>query len=47
MELIRSGRVTVDDLITHRFSLNQIGEGFKIASEGKNSLKVIIEPQKK
>ena len=44
MELIRAGNVNVKDLITHRFSLEEISKGFKAASEGKNCLKVIIKP---
>ncbi len=44
LDLLRSGRVDVKDLITHRFGLEEISRGFKIASEGKNCLKVIIKP---
>jgi L-iditol 2-dehydrogenase len=44
MELIRAGNVDVRDLITHRFSLEEIAKGFKAAGEGKNCLKVIIKP---
>lgn len=44
IELIRSGNVKVDDMITHRFPLNEIGNAFKMASEGKNCLKVLIYP---
>lgn len=44
LELIRAGRVVVNDLITHRLSLDQIGEGFRLAAEGNECLKVIIEP---
>ena len=46
IELIRSGRIPVRDMITHRLPLDQIQQGFKLVSEGKNSIKVIIEPQK-
>jgi L-iditol 2-dehydrogenase len=46
MELIRAGNVIVDDMITHRFSLADIGKGFSAASEGRECLKVIIEPGK-
>lgn len=46
MELIRSGRVKVDDMISHKFRLDDIGEGFKIAGEGKHCLKVLIYPNK-
>jgi L-iditol 2-dehydrogenase len=45
MELIRSGRVKVKDMITHRFPLADAQEGFKLVVEAKESLKVIIEPQ--
>ena len=44
MELIRAGNITVRDLITHRFRLEEISKGFKAASEGKDCLKVIITP---
>ena len=44
LELIRSRRVVVNDMITHRLSLDEIGEGFRLASEADNCLKVIIEP---
>ncbi|MCX5807102.1 MAG: alcohol dehydrogenase catalytic domain-containing protein [Proteobacteria bacterium] len=47
MELIRAGNVHVEDMITHRFGLEDIAKGFKAAGEGKNCLKVIIEPHKK
>jgi L-iditol 2-dehydrogenase len=46
MELIRAGNVDVRDLITHRYSLEEISKGFKAASEGKDCLKVIIKPHK-
>ena len=44
LELIRSGRVVVNDMITHRLPLDEIGEGFRLAAEGGECLKVIIEP---
>jgi L-iditol 2-dehydrogenase len=43
--MIASGRVRVDDLVTHRFSLDDIQKGFDVASEAGNSLKVIIIPE--
>jgi L-iditol 2-dehydrogenase len=46
LTLISSGRVTVADLITHRLPLSGAGEGFRLVAEAKDSLKVIIEPQK-
>ncbi len=45
LELIRSKRVQVDDMITHRFGLAETGKGFQLVAEGGVSLKVIIKPQ--
>jgi L-iditol 2-dehydrogenase len=45
LELIRSKRVRVDDMITHRFGLADTGVGFRLVAEGAGSLKVIIKPQ--
>ncbi|MDD5245740.1 MAG: hypothetical protein PHU49_17165, partial [Syntrophorhabdaceae bacterium] len=44
IELIRAGNIDVKDMVTHRFSLQEIAKGFKTASEGKDCLKVIIKP---
>lgn len=44
LELLKNKRVNVKDMITHRLSLSEAGLGFKLVSEGKESLKVIIEP---
>jgi len=43
-ELIRSGRVPVRKMITHKLGLAETGLGFKLTAEAKESLKVIIEP---
>jgi L-iditol 2-dehydrogenase len=45
LELIKSKKVNVKDMITHRFPLAEIQKGFKFVSEAKESIKVIIEPQ--
>jgi len=45
LEFIRSKRVRVDDMITHRFGLADTGKGFQLVAEGGGSLKVIIKPQ--
>ena len=42
--LIKDRKVSVSDMITHRLSLDEIGKGFRLASEGKECLKVIIKP---
>ena len=45
LELIRSGRVNVNPLITHRLPLEETAEGFRLMSGvGGESLKVIIQP---
>ena len=42
--LIATGRVRVDDLVTHRLSLDEITEGFKLVCDANESVKVIINP---
>lgn len=42
LELMRSGRLDVKDIITHRFKLVDTAEAFKMASDSKHSLKVIV-----
>ena len=44
MELISSGNVEVEDMISHRLPLEEAGKGFKLVAEAKDSLKVVIEP---
>jgi len=46
IELIRSRRVPVHEMITHRLSLAETGLGFRLVAEAKESIKVIIEPHK-
>lgn len=45
-ELIRTRKVIVGDMITHRLGLVETGEGFKLVAGAKESIKVIIEPQR-
>ncbi len=47
IELLDTGRVEVDDMITHRLPLDDIARGFRLVIEGKESLKVIIKPNEK
>ncbi len=45
MEVVRTGRVDLTPLLTHRFSLDQIAEGYKLFGErGDGVLKVAIKP---
>jgi L-iditol 2-dehydrogenase len=46
IELIRTSRVNVHDMITHRLSLAEAALGFRLVAEAKESIKVIIEPHK-
>ena len=46
LELIKDKKINVHDMITHRFGLAEAGKGFKLAADAKESLKIIIEPQK-
>jgi len=46
LELIRRGLVPVREMITHRLSLAETGLGFRLVAEAKESIKVIIEPQR-
>lgn len=44
LELMANGKVNINDMITHRFTLDRTGKGFRIASSGKDAMKVIIYP---
>jgi L-iditol 2-dehydrogenase len=44
--LIKTKKVKITDLITHKFPLSKAAKGFKLAAQAKNSIKIIIEPQK-
>jgi len=44
LELIRSHKVSVQPLITHRLGLAEVGKGFQLVAKAQESLKVIIDP---
>ncbi|MDO8578763.1 MAG: zinc-dependent dehydrogenase [Dehalococcoidales bacterium] len=44
LELIASGTIKVNSLITHRLSMAQIGLGFQLVARAEDSIKVIIHP---
>jgi len=44
LTVLTAGKLNVKDMITHRLSLRQAAEGFKLAAQAENSLKVILEP---
>lgn len=45
IDLLRARRVAVADMITHRLPLAETARGFALVAEGRESIKVIIEPQ--
>lgn len=46
LELIRSGRLPVSETVTHRLPLAESGRGFDLVANPRDSIKVVIEPQK-
>ena len=46
LELIRAKKVDVAAMITHRFPLAEAQKGFALVAEARDSMKVIIEPQR-
>ena len=47
LDFIKRRKINVEDMITHRLPLRETGKGFKIVSEAKESIKVIIAPDTK
>jgi len=45
-EWIKTKKINVVKLISHRFPLSKVGEAFKIVCEAGESMKVILEPDK-
>jgi L-iditol 2-dehydrogenase len=46
IELLRSGRIRVADMITHRLGLAEAGVGFELVAGARDSIKVIIDPER-
>lgn len=46
IEIIRSKKVVVEDMITHKLPIEKTQEGFKLVAQAKKSMKVIIIPNK-
>jgi len=44
LALIQSGELAVKDLITHTLPLDDIKKGFKIVTDARDSLKVVLQP---
>lgn len=43
LDLIATGRVRVEDMITHRLPLDRTAEGFKLVADAAESVKVVIQ----
>ena len=46
IDLLRTKKILVNKLITHRLKLSEIGLGFKLMLEARDSIKIIIEPHR-
>ena len=46
LELLHARRLPVSEMITHRLGLGETGEGFRLVAEGRESIKVIIDPRR-
>jgi L-iditol 2-dehydrogenase len=46
MRVLATKRLNVKDMITHRLSLSEAAEGFRLMAEAGKSLKVILEPNR-
>jgi L-iditol 2-dehydrogenase len=46
IELMRTRRLSLREMITHRLPLAETGLGFRLVAEAKESVKVIIEPHR-
>ena len=44
VELIRRRRIPVEEMITHRFPLEEAQAAFRLVAEGEESIKVLIRP---
>jgi len=46
LKILAKKKINVIEMITHKLSLQEIAEGFRLMSEGGKSLKIIIEPNR-
>jgi L-iditol 2-dehydrogenase len=46
LKILAQKRINVADMITHRLSIREAAEGFRLVAEAGKSLKVIIEPNR-
>jgi L-iditol 2-dehydrogenase len=46
LDLLSNNKLNVADMITHRLSLQDAAEGFRLVASAGESLKVILEPNR-
>ena len=46
IDVIKNRKINLNDMITHRLKFDEIQRGFNLVAEAKESLKVIVEPNK-
>jgi L-iditol 2-dehydrogenase len=46
IDLLKSKKIVVTDMISHKLPMKDASKGFKLVSEAKKSMKIIIEPNK-
>jgi L-iditol 2-dehydrogenase len=46
LDLIRHNTISVTDMVTHRFGIDEIGEAFKTGAKPDGCVKVVIEPNR-
>jgi len=46
IKLLKTKKLDVNDMITHKLPMDKTPEGFKLVADAKESMKVIIEPNK-
>jgi L-iditol 2-dehydrogenase len=46
IELLAAGRLNLDGMITHRLPLERAADGFRMAAEASQSIKVILKPHR-
>jgi L-iditol 2-dehydrogenase len=46
LTVLSQKKLNVVDMITHRFSIQQAAEGFRLMAEAGQSLKIILEPNR-
>ena len=46
IDIIKTKRIPLKEMITHRFGLADIARGFRLVAEANESIKVLIEPHK-